>query len=211
MTDESMTESDIAAIARSDDRAWSKFYSIFAPIMRMYAAHKGSPEPDDVVQEVMVKFFKAVSDGRFHAKSSGDCAAYMKSLVRTRVIDEYRRVCARCGDKTIELDEFAVPVPSMTAYIIDEAESAAAREQTRRCMFDSWRGGDRTKAVYLACVVDGRSVSEVAQTFGIAPNTVSQIKRRGMRRFQKLARQMIARTFVGLSEDCDWTFVTTYG
>lgn len=48
--------------------------------------------------------------------------------------------------------------------------------------------GDRSKAIYVACVVDGRSVSEVARMFGIPPNTVSQIKRRGMRCFQKIAR-----------------------
>ena len=190
MKDDSMTDDDIAAIARSDDRAWTKLYLIYAPILRTYAVHRGSSEPDDVVQEVMVKFYKAVCDGRFHAKSSGDCAAYMKSLVRTRVIDDYRRACARCGDKTVELDEFAVPVPSMTAFIIDGQEAAAERDRMRSRMFASWRGGDRSKAIYVACVVDGRSVSEVARMFGIPPNTVSQIKRRGMKRFQKLIRQV---------------------
>ena len=186
MKDECMTDDDIAAIARSDDRAWTKFYVIYAPIMCAYAAHKGSSEPDDVVQEVMVKFYKAVRDGRFHAKSGGDCAAYMKTLVRTRVIDDYRRARARCGDKTVELDEFAVSVPSMTEYIIDEQEAAAERSRTRRRMFASWRGGDRSKAIYVACVVDGRSVSEVARMFGIPPNTVSQIKRRGMKRMKDI-------------------------
>ena len=181
-----MTDDDIAAIARSDERAWTKFYVIFAPIMRAYAAHRGSSEPDDVVQEVMFKFYKAIRDGRFHAKSGEDCTAYMKSLVQTRVIDDYRRACVRCGDKTIELDEFAVSVPSMTDYIIDEREAAAERNRMRRRMFASWRGGDRSKAIYVACVIDGRSVSEVARTFGVPPNTVSQIKRRGIRRMKDI-------------------------
>ena len=188
MKEDCMTDDDIAAIARSDDRAWTKFYVIYAPIMRAYAAHRGSSEPDDVVQEVMVRFYKAVSDGRFHAKSGGDCAAYMKTLVRTRVIDDYRRARARCGDKMVELDEFVVPVPSMTEYIIEAQEAAAERSRMRRRIFSSWRGGARTKAIYVACVVDGRSVSEVARMFGVPPNTVSQIKRRGMRRFQQVAR-----------------------
>ena len=185
-----MTDEDIAAIARSDNRAWTKFYVIYAPIMRAYAAHRGSPEPDDVVQEVMVRFYKAVRDGRFRAKSGGDCAAYMKTLVRTRVIDDYRRACARCGDKMVELDEFAVSVPSMTDYIIDEQEAVAERSRMMRRMFSSWRGGNRSKAIYAACVVEGRSVSEVARMFGIPPNTVCQIKRRGMKHFQKLARHV---------------------
>lgn len=90
----------------------------------------------------------------------------------------------------VEFDEFAVPVPSMTDYIIDEREAAAERSRMRRRMFATWRGGDRSKAIYVACVVDGRSVSEVARMFGIPPNTVSQIKRRGMKRFQKLARHV---------------------
>ena len=182
-----MTDDDIAAIARSDDRAWTKFYVIFAPIMRAYAAHRGSSEPDDVVQEVMFKFYKAIRDGHFHAKSGEDCTAYMKSLVRTRVIDDYRRARVRCGDKTIELDEFAVSVPSMTDYIIDEREAATERNRMRRRMFASWRGGDRSKAIYVACVIDGRSVSEVARTLGVPPNTVSQIKRRGIKRMKEIA------------------------
>ena len=184
MKEERMTDDDIAAIARSDDRAWAKFYVIYAPIMCAYAAHKGSSEPDDVVQEVMVKFYTAVRDGRFHAKTGGDCAAYMKALVRTRVIDDYRRARARCEDRMVELDEFAVSVPSMTDYIIDEREAEAERSRMRRRLFATWRGGDRSKAIYVACVVDGRSVSEVARMLGIPPNTVSQIKRRGMKRMK---------------------------
>ena len=170
--------------------AWTKFYVIYAPIVRTYAAHKGSSEPDDVVQEVMVKFYRAIRDGRFHARSGGDCSAYMKSLVRTRVIDDYRRARARCGDKMVELDEFAIPVPPMNDYIIDEQEAEAERSRMRKRMFATWRGDDRSKAIYVACVVDGCSVSEVARMFGIPPNTVSQIKRRGMKRFQKLARHV---------------------
>ena len=88
----------------------------------------------------------------------------------------------------VELDEFAVSVPSMTDYIIDEREAEVERSRMRRRLFATWRGGDRSKAIYVACVVDGRSVSEVARMFGIPPNTVSQIKRRGIRCFQKIAR-----------------------
>lgn len=190
MKEECITDDDMAAIARADDRVWTKFYLTYAPIMRAYAAHRGSSEPDDVVQEVMIGFYRAVCDGRFHAKSGGDCTAYMKTLVRSRVIDDHRRARARCGDKMVEFDEFAVPVQSMTDYIIDEREAAAERSRMRRRMFATWRGGDRSKAIYVACVVDGRSVSEVARMFGIPPNTVSQIKRRGMKRFQKLARHV---------------------
>ena len=105
-----------------------------------------------------------------------------------RVIDDYRRARARCEDRAVGLDEFAVPVPSMTEHIIEAQEAAAERGRMRRRMFSSWRGGNRSKAIYVACVIDGRSVSEVARMFGIPPNTVSQIKRRGMKHFQKFAR-----------------------
>ena len=88
----------------------------------------------------------------------------------------------------VELDEFAVPVLTLTEYIIESQEAAAKRGRMRRRMFSSWRGGNRTKAIYVACVVEGRSVSEVARMFGIPPNTVSQVKRRGMKRFQQVAR-----------------------
>ena len=84
----------------------------------------------------------------------------------------------------VELDEFAIPVPPMTDYIIDEREAEAERRRMRKRMFATWRGDDRSKANYVACVVDGRSVSEVARMFGIPPNVVSQIKRRGIKRMQ---------------------------
>ena len=185
--DITLGEETLAKLAASDERAWSEFYRSHAPKLRSYAAHKGAVDPEDIVQEAMIRFVSAVRKSDFRAHTPREFEAYLVALVRSRVIDEYRRQKARCRDLMVELDEFAVPVQPETYHILEgrEAREIHARSQSRA--LETWDCNARTKSIYVACVLDGRPVGDVAREFGVPPNTVSQIKRRGLKKLNALA------------------------
>ena len=185
--DITLGEETLAKLAASDERAWSEFYRSHAPKLRTYAAHKGAVDPEDIVQEAMIRFVSAVRKPDFRAHTPREFEAYLVALVRSRVIDEYRRQKARCRDQMVELDEFAVPVQPETYHILErrEAREIHARSQSRA--LETWDCNARTKSIYVACVLDGRPVGDVAREFGVPPNTVSQIKRRGLKKVNGLA------------------------
>ena len=185
--DITLGEETLAKLAASDERAWSEFYRSHAPKLRTYAAHKGAVDPEDIVQEAMIRFVSAVCKPDFRAHTPCEFEAYLVALVRSRVIDEYRRQKARCRDLMVELDEFAVPVQPETYHILERRETREIHARLQSRALETWDCNARTKSIYVACVLDGRSVGDVAREFGVPPNTVSQIKRRGLRKVNALA------------------------
>lgn len=185
--DITLGEETLAKLAASDERAWSEFYRSHAPKLRTYAAHKGAVDPEDIVQEAMIRFVSAVRKPDFRVHTPREFEAYLVALVRSRVIDEYRRQKARCRDLMVELDEFAVPVQPETYHILEGRETREIHARSQSRALETWDCNARTKSIYVACVLDGRPVGDVAREFGVPPNTVSQIKRRGLKKLNALA------------------------
>lgn len=177
----------LSRLMASDECAWSAFYRSVAPQLGKFAEHRGAMDPEDVVQDAMLRFFTVLREERLRLDTVDDAKAYLTKLVRNLVIDRFRRDRARCRDVTVELDEFLVPVPAMAPLIVEANETLAMRVSARERALASWGGSDRAKSVYVACVLQGRSVGEVAAELGIPPNTVSQMKRRGLQKARRLA------------------------
>ena len=173
-------DSVCSGIEKDDERAWAVFYAAFAPVMRAYAVRRGCDEPDDVVQDVFVKFVAAVRGGGFHARSAAEACSYLKTQVARQVIDYHRRAKARCRDVTVELDEFAVPVRGVTPEIVEAREEAEIRIRSRARAVSGWRCSGRTRAIFEACTSGGRNAAEVAREFGVSPGFVRIIRHRGL-------------------------------
>ncbi len=176
---EKIDDSICSRIEHEDARAWAVFYTALAPVMRAYAVRRGCDEPDDVVQDVFAKFVAAIRDGRFHARSAAEMCSYLKTQVARQVIDYHRRATARCRDATVELDEFEIPVPAMTQFIVEAREEVSMRMKARARAASGWRCSGRTRAIFEACTSGGRSVAEVARAFGVSPGLVRIIRHRG--------------------------------
>jgi len=177
----------LTRLASSDERAWSEFYGMVAPQLGKLAAHRGAVDPEDVVQDAMVRFVAVIRANRLRIDSLGDVHAYLNTLVSNLVIDRYRRAKARCSSLMVPLDEFMVPIMPVAPIEVEAREEAAIHAQCRQRALARWNGSEQAKAVYVACVLEGRGVSEVAAELGIPPNTVSQLKRRAIKRARNLA------------------------
>ena len=179
---EKIDDSICSGIEHADERTWTAFYAAFAPVMRAYAVRRGCDEPGDVVQDVFVKFVKAIRSGCFHGRSVAETCSYLKTQVARRVIDYYRRAKARCCDVTVEFDEFTVPGSYFSHRIVEAMDEASVRSRAR-AMF-KWRCSSRTWAIFEACTSGGRSAVDVAREFSISPGAVRVIRHRVLARLK---------------------------
>lgn len=188
---EKIDDSICSDIEQDDDKAWTAFYVAFAPVMRAYAVRRGCDELDDAVQDVFVKFVAAVRGGRFQARSAVETCSYLKTLVARQVIDYHRRAKARCRDMTVEIDEIEIAVPAVVPQIVEAREEAEIRVRARARVVSGWRCSDRTRAIFEACTVGGRSVAEVVREFGVSPVFVRNIRHRGLAKERKAVKKVV--------------------
>ena len=167
-----------------DEAAWTRLFELYAPVIRAFAGERGvSGEEEDVVQEIFMKLAKVLGDGR--VKVGGDAGKfrrYLATLIRNELVSRWRRRQARGEGTTMSLDDpgsGAEPVvDSETAALIDAKWRFARRKAAVEWTLSKTALSSQSKAVYRAYVVEGRSIGEVAASFGIPRNSVSQIKTR---------------------------------
>jgi len=167
-----------------DEAAWTRLFELYAPVIRAFAGERGvSGEEEDVVQEIFMKLAAVLGDGR--VKVGGDAGKfrrYLATLIRNELVSRWRRRQARGEGTTMSLDDpgsGAEPVvDSETAALIDAKWRFARRKAAVEWTLSKTALSSQSKAVYRAYVVEGRSIGEVATSFGIPRNSVSQIKTR---------------------------------
>lgn len=154
--------------------------------MRRYAASLSRPgiaDPDDVVQDVLVRAHLALRSGTVPERLD----AWLLRMTRNAVVDAAR---ARARRPESALD--AVPEPTTT----DRPETIVLRrEHLRRTVDDIAQLPDNQRAALLGCAVDGRSADEVADELGVSVPAVHMAVRR--------ARQSLVRTAGARDAACD--------
>lgn len=83
-------------IAEGDDISWNRFSDIYSPLIRMCGKDWGltGEECDELVQEVLVSFFKASRTFRYE-KSKGKFRNYLRTIVRNHT---FRLLKKRTGE-----------------------------------------------------------------------------------------------------------------
>ena len=113
---------------------------------------------------------------------AGKFRRYLATLIRHELVSRWRRRQARGGDRVVSLDDPATGmepgVDSETAALIDAKWLIARRKAAVEWALTKTALSAQSKAVYRAYVIEERPIGEVAATFGISRNSVSQIKTR---------------------------------
>lgn len=169
---------------RRDEAAWTRLFELYAPAIRAFAEeHGGDGEEEDVVQEIFLRLVGILRGGR--VKIGGDAGKfrrYLATLIRHELVSRWRRRQARGGDRVVSLDDPATGmepgVDSETAALIDAKWLIARRKAAVEWALTKTALSAQSKAVYRAYVIEERPIGEVAATFGISRNSVSQIKTR---------------------------------
>lgn len=167
-----------------DEAAWTRLFELYAPAIRAFAEeHGGAGEEEDVVQEIFLRLVGILRDGK--VKVGGDAGKfrrYLTTLIRNELVSRWRRRQARGGDQVVSLDDPAagmeLGVGPETAALIDAKWRVARRKAAVGWALTKTALSAQSKMVYRAYVIEGRPIGEVASTFGISRNSVSQIKTR---------------------------------
>lgn len=153
----------MALVASGDARATGELYRRFARSIRIQAARACDPDPDDVVQEVMVRLWRSAGS---YNQAKGKLSTWVYQCVRRCAIDRFR---ARKRQRRSEGKLVAI-VDNMDSATDDDAarreELANARETLRRAV----RHERREDIMVLAA--RGVTYNGIAAAMGMPRGTV---------------------------------------
>ena len=173
-----------------DESAWEEFFAAYRPIIRDVGAFKGlnETECDDLVQEVMLRFYRRIGEGFAYDASIARFRTYFNRIVKGCVYDCLRR---RSGAEAPSAPETSDAPPP------DEILDMLLREK--------WRSFIRQKALeelqktmavktfqIFEQAMAGRPAPEVAELFGVTPTYVNLIKKRGRDKLARIIREFDA-------------------
>lgn len=159
-----------AAIA-GDEKAYAAFLTRTAMVVRGFARRKiihGGVDPEDVVQETLL----AIHTKRHTWRDDAPVLPWIYAIARFKLIDAFRKRGRRVE---IDIDEFAETLAQA------EPETVSDREIGR--VLETLAPGQRS--VVSAISIEGHSIGEAAQKFGMTETAVRVALHRGLRAIAK--------------------------
>jgi len=165
-------------IASGDEISWDEFYRRYKDIVLSVAKHKGlqDQDADDVLQAVMLEFFKQSKTFRFDPDIAR-FRTYFGRIIRAKIADHYRKsgsqqrltegLIADEFEEQQEPEEDLVFMTNWRKAVLDDA-FAKLRE---RVSPDTWQA-------YEMYALQNRDVKKVAAYLDYSDNQVYQAKKR---------------------------------
>ena len=174
------------------EAAWVRFFGLYEPaIKRFVAYHDSAHDPDDVVQEVLMKLVGVLREGRFKP-GPVPFRAYLVTLIRRHLVSLWRKDQARGAGLFVPLEEDSASVPPEVAELIDLDWRLAKRRAAVEHVLTKTALSERDRAVYKFYVQERNTIEDTAEKFRLTRNNVSQIKTRIERRIAAIGREMAA-------------------
>ncbi len=161
-----------------NDAAWVRFFDLYTPAMKRFVQLiDHNHDPDDVVQEVYIHLVKILEERKYKAEKA-QFRTFLKMLIRRQLIGIYRYERARGAGETVPMDELTdePSVQPEQGAALDLAWDKARHEAAVEHVLTKTALSAKTKAVYRAHVLEGKSAEEVCGEFGIDNNYLRQIK-----------------------------------
>ena len=161
-----------------NDAAWVRFFDLYTPAMKRFVQLiDHDHDPDDVVQEVYIHLVKILEEQKYKAEKA-QFRTFLKMLIRRQLIGMYRHERAHGAGETVPMDELTdePSVQPEQGAALDLAWDRARHEAAVEHVLTKTALSAKTKAVYRAHVLEGKSAEEVCGKFGIDNNYLRQIK-----------------------------------
>lgn len=156
---------------QGDHLAFSRLYRALAPAVGGYLRLQGSPEPDELTNEVFLGIFNAISsfegdEDRFRS--------WVFTIAHHRLIDERRRL----GRRPARADDAATDLAATVGGDVED-------EAMRRISVERVRGlcerlTPEQRDVLLLRLVSGLSIEEVADALGKPVTAIKALQRRAL-------------------------------
>lgn len=169
----------------TDETSWARFFELYQPAMvRFVAAHSrnGIVDPDDVVQDVLVRLVDMLREGRYDGKR-GRFRSLLAVMLRNELYSAIRRIVARPDGSAESLtclspSDKALQVPSLTAASLDAAWRLARHEAAVEHVFAHTALAEQSKRIFRELEATGDSCEAVARRLDLTPAVVRQVKSR---------------------------------
>ncbi len=173
-------------ITAGDEISWNQFMEIYSPLIRLVGGDWGlsAVERDELVQDVMVNFFKASRNFRYD-KGRGSFRAYLRTIVRNCVfaIIRKREHDIGCPDKE--------PSASVDCAFEEKWDSEWRNHLLGEALNVLKREMDAISyRAFYRYAIEGEDPSRVAAELGLSVNAVYVNKCRALGRLRHIVRQL---------------------
>lgn len=189
-----------------DSAAWVRFWDTYSLAIRHFAVMKGGEQnADDIVMAVLGKLVNVLRSGQYSV-DKGKFHSYLATMIVNEVHMAHRKDLARAGDRKVSMDASVDGASGDSDRTV--ADTLVAPVESPEKLDEDWRQAvlksavehvltktalsERDRAVYRAYALEGRDIGDVARTFGISRNSVSQIKTRIEKRIVAVGRSFVA-------------------
>lgn len=161
----------LAAAQAHDGWAFERLYVTLAPRVAGYLRLQGSPDPDDLTNEVFLSAFRSI--GSFQGDED-HFRSWVFTIAHHRLTDERRRL----GRRPRMADKDVTSAPQATGGDVeDEALRRLSTERVRRLCE---RLAPDQRDVLLLRMVSGLSIEQSAEALGKSPTAVKALQRRAL-------------------------------
>ena len=168
-----------AQVTGEDEDNWVRFVDLYVPAIRDFVRSRGDGRNvDDVVQEVLVGLVAVFRGNKFQVREGvGNFRAYLARMIRNQLYMVYRREKARGLGLSVPVEDVELPVSGESVTAAMDAEWAVSRHRAAvEHVLTKTLVSDLNKNLYRAFVLEERPIDEVARTYGVTKNQVSQAK-----------------------------------
>jgi RNA polymerase sigma-70 factor (ECF subfamily) len=176
-----------------DDAAWSDFYQFYFEIISGWARQQGcnQTQADDIFQETMVCLLRKMQSFEYDPER-GSFKAFLKSVVRSRVIDYFRKegryVAVSADEEGNDQTDLIRDEEADNSQAFDSHEDKIwIKSVLNQALRQAYKKIDQvTYKSFCLYVLEGLSVDEVSQRLGnLRPGTIYQQKSRFLKMVEK--------------------------
>ena len=173
----------VSGLSVQKQEAWRKFIHLYGEPLkeftRAFARIYGADESDadDAVQEL---FLSMVTGTSVYDRKRGSFRNWLMMRLKSMICDKARARQVRLRKEGEAAQMEAPPLPEAPAETVAASEASALREKlAARALTVALDACDaRTREIFRAYALQNESAANVAQRFGISPNSVYQIRHR---------------------------------
>lgn len=169
----------------ADELAWEEFAELYAPLIYGFALSRGLQHADaaDITQDVLTTLAKAMH-GFEYDRSRGTFRSWLYTIVRRKISKYFNYTARHAGVEGKEMDSLPAEVEAVwdeefRSHIFQRAIALAEPEFAVK----HWRA-------FLATVVEGRSMAEVAAELNMRAGAVYVARHRVIRRLQDIVKSI---------------------
>ncbi len=176
-------------VADSQHARWAVFHSRYEPMMRAFLKERfPSLEADDILQETFVALVRVMPNYVYRPDENGHFHNYLTGVLRNKAL---KALSSRQREGRLMSQVTAEPASVDSENELDHRQwQESVFEIALRQLLADESVQERTKQVFVRLAIDGEKPEAVAESLGIAYNTVIKMKERTLERLRGYVKSL---------------------